>query len=173
MRAIEISAEARANLRANIPRLAGSKARGEEFSNFGAWVDEQGPFEFVLDGANIGFFGQACACAYGMHVHVHMAGRLMHVVCTWYAHGMQGKAAKTDKVAAFSYEQVDAVLRSVCARSERVLLVLHVSHTDPTALGPASLKLVQARVWYTHGVWCVHTVCGVQTVCIWYSYLAL
>ena len=97
----------------------------------------------------------------------------MHMVCTWYAHGMQGKAAKTDKVAAFSYEQVDAVLRSVCARSERVLLVLHVSHTDPTALGPASLKLVQARVWYTHGVWCVHTVCGVQTVCIWYSYLTL
>jgi len=119
MRAIEISAEARAELRAIIPRLAGSKAKGEEFSSFGAWVDEQGPFEYVLDGANIGFFGQ-------------------------------GKVAKTDKAAAFSYEQVDAVLRSVCARSDRVLLVLHVSHTDTASLGPAAVKLVQA--WRERGL---------------------
>eukprot|EP00964_Phaeocystis_antarctica_P101378 scaffold66870_cov54-Phaeocystis_antarctica.AAC.1 len=119
MRAIEISAEARAELRAIIPRLAGSKAKGEEFSSFGAWVDEQGPFEYVLDGANIGFFGQS-------------------------------KVAKTDKAAAFSYEQIDAVLRSVCARSERVLLVLHVSHTDTASLGPAAVKLVQA--WRERGL---------------------
>ena len=113
MRAINISAETRAELRAIIPRLAGSKAKGEEFASFGAWVDEQGPFEYVLDGANIGFFGQ-------------------------------GKFAKTNKGAAFSYEQVDAVLRCVCARSERVLLVLHVSHTEDASLGPDALA--RARV---------------------------
>ena len=73
----------------------------------------------MLDGANIGFFGQ-------------------------------GKVAKTDKAAAFSYDQIDAVLRSVCARSERVLLVLHVSHTDTASLGPAAVKLVQA--WRERGL---------------------
>ena len=53
VRAIHISAEARAELRGIIPRLAGSKAKGEEFARFGSWVDEHGPFEYVLDGANI------------------------------------------------------------------------------------------------------------------------
>jgi hypothetical protein len=119
MRAVEISAEARAELRAIIPRLAGSRAKGAEFASFGAWVDEQGPFEYVLDGANIGFFGQ-------------------------------GKVAKTHKAAAFSYEQVDAVLRCVCARSERVLLVLHVSHTEDASLGLDALKLV--RAWRERGL---------------------
>ena len=28
-------------------------AKGEEFARFGSWVDEHGPFEYVLDGANI------------------------------------------------------------------------------------------------------------------------
>ena len=33
------------------------------------------------------------------------------------------------KHARFLYPQLDALLRAVCARSQRVLLVLHVSHT--------------------------------------------
>ena len=73
----------------------------------------------MLDGANIGFFGQ-------------------------------GKVAKTNKGAAFSYEQIDAVLRCVCARSDRVLLVLHVSHTEDASLGPDALKLV--RAWRERGL---------------------
>ena len=41
MRAINISADTRAELRAIIPRLAGSKAKGEEFASFGAWVSDE------------------------------------------------------------------------------------------------------------------------------------
>ena len=119
LRAVHISAAARAELRAVIPRLAGSRAKGEEFARFGSWVDEHGPFEYVLDGANIGFFGQA-------------------------------KLVKTAKATSFSYEQVDAVLRAVCARSARVLLVLHVSHTDAARLEPAQLELLNR--WRERGV---------------------
>ena len=119
LRAVHISAAARAELRAVIPRLAGSRAKGEEFSRFGAWVDEHGPFEYVLDGANIGFFGQA-------------------------------KLVKASKATSFSYEQVDAVLRAVCARSTRVLLVLHVSHTDAARLDTVQLELLSR--WRERGV---------------------
>ena len=51
----------RAELRRLIPQLVGARIKAAEFAKFAQWIEREliraGPFDFVLDGANIGFFG--------------------------------------------------------------------------------------------------------------------
>ena len=54
LRQLAVDSTERAALCQGIQRLAGS---AREFPGFVRWVEEQGPWDFVLDGANIGFFG--------------------------------------------------------------------------------------------------------------------
>ena len=54
--------EDRDQLCAVIPRLITQNRKSEDFDTFSKWVDStmraNGQYEFVLDGANIGFYGQ-------------------------------------------------------------------------------------------------------------------
>jgi hypothetical protein len=51
----------RAELRRLIPQLVGARIKATEFAKFAQWIERElvraGPFDYVLDGANIGFFG--------------------------------------------------------------------------------------------------------------------
>ena len=39
-------------------RVAPWQDRSRDFSSFKVWLAANGPFEYILDGANIGFYGQ-------------------------------------------------------------------------------------------------------------------
>lgn len=130
LRTVDASAEEREQLCAVIPRLVGYR-RDSNFQEFMEWVQgrlrSDGPLEYVLDGANIGFFG----------------------------HGREAKSREKDggkasKDTAFNFEQIDRLLRAVLNRSTRVMLVLHVSHTQASRIGPRASELV-AR-WRELGV---------------------
>ena len=62
LRAAEVTAEERSTLTSSVMRLIGSKQRCDEFGHFALWIGQeaaaQGPLEYVIDGANIGFYGQ-------------------------------------------------------------------------------------------------------------------
>ena len=53
----------RAELSRTIPQLIGARVKATEFGKFTAWLEEEmarhGPYAYVLDGANIGFFGHS------------------------------------------------------------------------------------------------------------------
>ena len=142
----DVSDADRAELCSVIPRLIGSRAKGAEFRAFADYVRERGPFEYVIDGANIGFYGQGKAVNDGAKAAAAAAEEADLPPPT--------KAALHEaKHARFLYPQLDALLRAVCARSQRVLLVLHVSHTKEEEMDPIARELVlrwrQAGVLFT------------------------
>ena len=142
----DVSDADRAELCSVIPRLIGSRAKGAEFRAFADYVRERGPFEYVIDGANIGFYGQGKAVNDGAKAAAAAAEEADLPPPT--------KAALHEaKHARFLYPQLDALLRAVCARSQRVLLVLHVSHTKEEEMDPVARELVlrwrQAGVLFT------------------------
>ncbi|KAL1512415.1 hypothetical protein AB1Y20_005671 [Prymnesium parvum] len=125
LHAVDASDEEMSQLRAVIPRLVNQRTG---FYSFVSWLDERisthGPFDFVLDGANIGFFGQGSF----------IKGKESRL------HDLTVKQAKDS---CFSFAQVDAVLRAVLQKSSRVLLVLHVSHTQTPRIGPHAAALIE------------------------------
>ena len=124
--AVDASESERAALCGVIPRLVGGRKEAD-FASFTRWVESEiasgGPFEYVLDGANIGFYGQ---------------GR-----------DAKGKAGG-EKEIYFCHDQVDALYRAVAAQSPRVLIVLHVNHINDSKLSPSAAAAV-AR-WREAGV---------------------
>ena len=187
MRAFELDSRERAELVAVVPRLIGPKSKVQEFIHFTSWlmqnIETHGPFDYVLDGANIGFYGQSKReAAFRKRAaaqrnladdnHSRKTARLLCEVGDATSAEHQAGAATfalgesrqsngaDDKVTTYAHEssgafqcaQIDSVLTAVRSANPkgRVLLVLHVSHTDARSTRPYDTTLIQR--WRKEGV---------------------
>ena len=106
-----------------IPRLV-SNRKESEFKRFQQWVgrqlEEKGPFEYVLDGANIGFFGQVSLASQlrsgALAPHIHERDFPVTTAVTpillFFGQARDAKAREKDggkrsKDGCFSFEQVE------------------------------------------------------------------
>jgi uncharacterized membrane protein YgcG len=190
LQAIELEPAERATLSATIPTLIGPKHKVVEFAKFTSWLSGQmkthGPYSFVFDAANIGFYGHSKSERdFRSAMAAERKGAREEAIAAAVAHrhgvddgsggssgrgggggkakgGGGGKAngggrggsgpAQQQHSGNFSYRQIDALVQTVCSMSPgaRVLVVLHVSHTDPKAMSPSDAELL--RRWKAEGM---------------------
>ena len=157
VRPVELSESERSDLTGQVPRLIGPKGKVAEFAKFLSWVTQQiethGPFEYVLDGANIGFHGQskreaafrkatAADKAAASQAHTKSDGS-----------GSRGGSGGSDGSGAFQHRQIERVLDAVRSVSPgaRTLVVLHVSHTVGDSVREEEAKGLVER-WRGSGI---------------------
>ena len=150
------TAQEMTELCSNIPRLIGPRAKLEVFSQFTHWLESDilrhGPYQYVLDGANIGYFGQAkkererkLQAQKGREAGKGGGGSSSHA-----ARAEQSQPLDST----FSLQNVERLRLQLRQQQPdaRVLLVLHRSHTEPSGkpLEPSDAALVAH--WQQHGL---------------------
>jgi len=134
-----VDAQERAKLCQAVERLANG-ARG--FSAYTKWVANNGPWDFVLDGANIGFFGQ------GRQLNLLRAQAKQQFEAQQMKQAVPGAAGteqparedsphavvERDREEVFDLVHIDSVFRTMrrvgSDSPQRVLIVLHEKHTS-------------------------------------------
>jgi len=148
LRVINVTDEERAQLCLGIKRLVGNRSRLDEFDVFESWVRSRGPFDYVLDGANIGFYGQGKALSAAKEEA--KEARETQGSSSDAEHDLKRQKREEKKEAFFSLQKVDDVLRAAQAHSSRALVVLHTNHTSHSGLDEPSHQLIQG--WHEAGV---------------------
>lgn len=159
LRAAALPPSERTELLSAVPRLVGSSDKIHEFEKFTTWLNRQvdlhGPYDYVLDGANIGFHGHSKREAAFRKV---AAARRQRPASDGARKTPVGSFASSDNggtsadgagisvkgSGAFYCTQIERVLEAVhqVAPTARTLVILHVSHTDSRFLQPAEAALV-------------------------------
>ena len=131
-------------LLASLTRLLGHRGTRRSFAALQEMLDVHGPFEYILDGANIGFFGQGRGLkeVKGRDA----TARCRHGEASGSCDGAVAPRASVERRTAvqelFQYEQVEGVLRAARVLSARVLLVLHTNHTVGVLPGTRAAELL-------------------------------
>ena len=145
----DLSGEERKELTRHVEALLSPKSHA-----FLDQIARHGPFDYVLDGANIGYFGKSIQLD-----KLHKARR-RQTTSEADEHAGVGRgppggeqrargarARSTSQI--FSFEQVDAVLRAAEEGGTRVLVVLNVAHTEPKLINEQGAQ--QLQQWRERG----------------------
>jgi len=119
-------------LKESLSELFVLKGPNDEFERFKLFVAREGPFELVIDGANVGFFGHGGDV---QRVMKNAGGNRRNMPPQ-----ADGRRAREDL---FRLDLIDAAVQLARKKSPRVLLVLHVSHAQ-VPRGSAAEALFQS-----------------------------
>lgn len=111
LRQVDISPAQRATLRLAASQLI--QRRRESFSAFQAWLDAQPPYDYVIDAANVGYYGNN-ATKSSPHGHAVDA-----------SFPADGGGRRPGKQAAISFRQVIAMIEKLRSTGARTLTCLH------------------------------------------------
>jgi hypothetical protein len=151
LQAAELLDAERQELATLIPTLIGPKKQTAEFSNFLTWLDkdiaQHGPYNYVLDGANIGFYG-----------HSKVVNEYKKAVAEE-KKGKKEENKSSDEAVSLSstsgvmrYFQIDALVSEVrrVTPGARILIVLHVAHTRKAGFRPDEQAIISK--WRDSGI---------------------
>ncbi len=141
LRPIALANSEREALCAGIQQLI-PRTFAADFSRFTDYVSKRGPWDYVVDGANVGFFGQGAAIAANRKARQTLNGGVES------AEDM--RSLREARQTLFSVDRLEAMLQTLTDRGSKTLLVLHVQHMKRLQQGEASAALLER--WQSEGV---------------------